>query len=70
MRAVLDRWEDASAVLRLENGQELVVPKDELPKDVKEGAALFLLISESKSEEEAREKLAKSILNEILNAEV
>lgn len=70
MRAVLDRWEDASAVLRLENGQELVVSKDELPKDIKEGAILFLLISESKSEEEAREKLAKSILNEILNAEV
>lgn len=70
MRAILDRFEANSGVLRLENGQELVVPKDELPKDVKEGAALFILISESKTEEEAREKLAKSILNEILNAEV
>ncbi|KKU11591.1 MAG: hypothetical protein UX17_C0074G0007 [Parcubacteria group bacterium GW2011_GWC2_45_7] len=53
-----------------EGEQELVVPKEELPKDVKEGASLFLLISESKSEEEAREKLAKTILNEILNTEV
>ena len=70
MKAILDRFENGSAVLRLENGQELVVPQAELPKDVKEGAALFILISESKTEEEAREKLAKAILNEILNAQV
>lgn len=70
MRAVLDRFEGGSAILRLEGGPELVIPKEELPKEAKEGAALFLLISQSASEEEAREKLAKSILNEILNAEV
>ena len=70
MKAILDRFENGASVLRLENGQELVVPQAELPKDVKEGAALFILISESKTEEEAREKLAKSILNEILNAQV
>lgn len=70
MRAVLDRFENNSGVLRFEGSQELVVPKDELPKDVKESAVLFLLFSESASEEEARQKLAKSILNEILNAEV
>jgi len=69
MQAVLDRFEDSSAVLRI-NGQELIVPKADLPKDVHEGSTLFLLISSSTSEEEAREKLAKSILNEILNAEV
>ena len=70
MKAILDRFENGAGVLRLENGQELVVPQAELPKEVKEGAALFILISESKTEEEAREKLAKSILNEILNAQV
>ena len=70
MRATLDRFEETLGVLRFEGGQELAVPKEELPKDVKEGSSLFLLISQSLSEEEAREKLAKSILNEILNAEV
>lgn len=70
MKATLDRLEENNAVLRLEGGQELVVPKEELPKNAHEGSALFLLISQSNSEEEAREKLAKSILNEILNAEV
>lgn len=69
MRGIIDRFEGGAAVLRLEGGQELTVPKEELPKDVKEGATLFFLISQSPSEEEAREKLAKSILNEILNTE-
>lgn len=69
MMAILDRFEGGTAVLRIAGGQELVVPKAELPTETKEGAALFLLISQSASEEEAREKLAKSILNEILNTE-
>lgn len=69
MKAVLDRFEGGSAVLRLDGAQELVVPKDELPKGATEGSAFFVLISQSPSEEEAREKLAKSILNEILNPE-
>ena len=70
MKAILDRLEGGTAVLRIEGGQELVVQKEDLPKEAKEGAALFLMISQSASEEEAREKLAKSILNEILNTEI
>lgn len=69
MRAIIDRFETTFAVLRMESGQELTVPKAELPKDVHEGTALFLLFSENATEEEHREKLAKSILNEILNTE-
>lgn len=70
MKAVLDRFEGGAAVLRIEGGQELTIPKEELPKGAKEGSALFLIISDSASEEEAREKLAKSILNEILTTDV
>lgn len=70
MQAIVDRFEGESAVLRFSEGQNLIVPRSELPKDIQEGAVLFLLISDSKSEEEAREKLAKSILNEVLNNEV
>lgn len=70
MQATIDRFEGKTAVLRFSNGQELLVPIEELPKDAREGAILFVLISDSSNEEEAREKLAKSILNEILNNEV
>lgn len=69
MQAILDRMEGTSAVLRLEDNQELIVSKTELPKGVKEGAALFLLLSEHTTEEEHREKLAKTLLNEILHPE-
>lgn len=69
MKAILDRFEESSAVLLID-GQELIVPRTELPKDIKEGAVVFLLVCENPSEEKAREKLAKSILNEILNNEV
>ncbi len=66
MRAILDRLESSSAVLRTDDGQELIVPKKDLPKSAHEGSALFLLFSQDASEEAHREKLAKSILNEIL----
>ena len=69
MKAILDRFAGQFAVLRVAD-QELTVAREELPKDIKEGAALFLIISQSASEEEAREKLAKSLLSEILNNEV
>lgn len=69
MKAIIDRFEGNSAVLIFEGKQKLIVPREELPKDIHEGSALFLLVSDSASEEEAREKLAKSILNEILNTQ-
>lgn len=69
MKATLDRFEGNSALLRIEGGQELVVSKQELPKNAHEGSAFFLIFSASPSEEAHREKLAKSILNEILHTE-
>ena len=69
MQAILDRFEENFAVLHLDDGQELSVPKTALPENTREGAALFLLITENATEEAHREKLAKSILNEILNPE-
>ncbi len=68
MQALLDRFESGNAVLKI-MGQELIVPKKDLPKNAHEGSALFLLFSQDASEEAHREKLAKSILNEILKTE-
>ena len=70
MRATIDRFEGMTAVLHFDGNQELLVSREELPKDAHEGMVLFVLVSDSANEEEAREKLAKSILNEILNNEV
>ena len=66
MQAIIDRFEGEKAVVRT-NGQDIIVPRAELPKDIKEGSALFIIFSQSKTEEETRGTLAKTILNEILN---
>jgi len=66
LKAVIDRFEGESAVIKLEDGQEIIWPKNDLPEDAKEGSALRLSVSTSQSDEEERTKLAKTLLNEIL----
>lgn len=66
LKAVIDRFEGESAVVKLEDGQEIIWPKKDLPEDAKEGSALRLSVSTSQSDEEERTKLAKTLLNEIL----
>ncbi|MFA5129020.1 MAG: DUF3006 domain-containing protein [Patescibacteria group bacterium] len=66
IKAAIDRFEGDSAVIKTEDGQELLWPKLDLPEDAKEGAALRLSISTNQSDEEERTKLAKTLLNEIL----
>jgi len=66
LKATVDRFEENLAVIRTEDGQEILWPKKDLPEDAKEGSAVRLNISTSKSDEEERAKLAKTLLNEIL----
>lgn len=66
LKAAIDRIEGESAVIKTENGQELIWPKDNLPADAREGTAIRLNLSTSKTDEEERAKLAKTLLNEIL----
>ncbi|MFA5413265.1 MAG: DUF3006 domain-containing protein [Patescibacteria group bacterium] len=66
IKAVIDRFEGDSAVIKTEDGQELLWPKADLPEDAKEGAAVRLGISTNQTDEEERAKLAKTLLNEIL----
>jgi len=66
MQALVDRFEGDKAVLRI-HGQELTVPRAELPKDTTNGISLFFVFSRASSEEEVRTQTAKTILNEILN---
>lgn len=68
LQTVLDRFEDKLAVLKTENGQEFLWPRDRLPEGSKEGSVVYLEALLSPEKEAEREKLAKKILNEILNS--
>lgn len=69
IKAVIDRFEGKSAVLVTDDKQKILWPIKNLPDDIQEGSAVRLVISTSKTDEEEREKMAKTILNEILKAE-
>ncbi|MFZ5363917.1 MAG: DUF3006 domain-containing protein [Patescibacteria group bacterium] len=66
IKAAIDRFEGDSAVIKTEDGQELLWPKQNLPEDAKEGSAVRLGIFTNQSDEEERTRLAKTLLNEIL----
>jgi hypothetical protein len=66
IKAVIDRFEGKQAVIRTDDGHELIWPVTNLPDEAKEGTSIRLILSTSKTDEEEREKIAKSLLNEIL----
>lgn len=65
--AVLDRFEGDKAVIRFDDGQTLVLPKADLFNQYKEGDALYFLVSPDQNLTLAREKLAKALLDDLLN---
>jgi predicted DNA-binding antitoxin AbrB/MazE fold protein len=66
IKATIDRLEECFAVLRTEDAQEILWPLKNLPEGIKEGTAVRLVLSTNENDEEERKKLAKSLLNEIL----
>jgi hypothetical protein len=62
---VIDRIEGEQVIIRLPDGQEINWPKKQL-LEFKEGAAVKLVIQTEGEAEQERQKLAKTILNEIL----
>jgi len=65
-QVTIDRFEGTSAVLVFDDDKELVWPIKNLPEGLKEGAVLRLTISNEATAEEERRKLAKELINEIL----
>ena len=65
-KATIDRLEGNSAVIKTEDNQELLWPIADLPEGAREGTAVRLNLSTSLTDEEERTRLAKSLLNEIL----
>lgn len=66
LKATVDRIENNFAIIKTEDKQEILWPIDNLPEDAKEGSTVRLNLSTSKTDEEERVKLAKSLLEEIL----
>ena len=66
LKAAIDRIEGEFAILKTEDNQEILWPIKNLSEDAKEGTAVRLILSTSKTDEEERTKLAKTMLNEIL----
>lgn len=65
----VDRFEEKLAVLRSQDGQEVLWPIKKLPDETKSGEIVRLVLSNNKTETEEREKTAKAVLNEILNSD-
>jgi hypothetical protein len=66
---IIDRFEGDRAVLKTNDGETIIWPKKNLPIDSREGAAITLIITGEKDKEVDSRRLAKNILNEILNSE-
>lgn len=67
---VVDRIEGSTAVLTLDDGQELNWPTDELPSDASEGDVLKLSLVTDEELTRDREGTAKAILNEIFDTDL
>ena len=68
IKVTIDRFEGDTAVLKTEDAQSIVWPKDKLPKNVQEGSVLKIAIGSDIAAESADKELAKDILNEILDS--
>lgn len=66
-KLTIDRLEGDKAVLKTEDGQSIIWPKNTLPKDAREGMVLSFNITDDEKEEKNDRQLAKDILNEILD---
>lgn len=66
LAGTIERFEEKMAVILTKDGQKLLWPIKNLPDDCEVGTKIRLIISTSKTDQEERTALAKTILNEIL----
>ena len=67
LKVTLDRFEEDYAIFFINDGKEILWPKDKLPQDLEEGSVIKIKLYTSQDEEKEQRELAKNILNEILN---
>lgn len=64
--ATIDRFEANLAIVRLDDGQEIIIAKKELPDGVGEGARLILNFSHEVEDENRRAARARQLLSDLL----
>lgn len=69
IKLTIDRFEGDKAVLKTEDGDTIVWPKNKLPIDTHESKVLNFNILNDEETEKDKKELAKEILNEILNVD-
>jgi len=69
IKATIDRFEEEKAILKTEDNENIIWPKNKIANNLKEGSSVMIMITDDKKDEESNKKLAKDILNEILNVE-
>lgn len=69
LQGAVDRFENGQAVIKLNDGQELLWPKSKLPANIKQGAVIKITLLTQKKQEQAQQEMAKSLLNELLKKE-
>ena len=67
IKLTVDRFEEDRAVLIAADGASLSWPKNKLPDNLSEGAALNFEILEEKERAAKDKQTAKDIINEIIN---
>ena len=70
IKLTIDRFEGDLAVLIGEDKQPINWPKDKLPGNAKEGSVISFWLANDLEKTEDDKRLAKNILNEILNPEL
>jgi hypothetical protein len=69
LTGVIDRMEGERAVIRLDDGQEIVWPKEKLSEGLGEGSSVKLIVLSDKDLENNRQEVAKNILKEIFKSD-
>jgi len=67
VKASLERFEGKNAILKNNDGQEIIWPIKLLPHDLKEGETVKLTLNTELEVSSDQQHLAKKMLNEILN---
>lgn len=69
IKLTIDRFEEDKAVLKTDDNQTIIWPKDKLPAEAHEGTVVAFNIITDAEEEKSRKEQAKEILNEILSVD-
>lgn len=69
LEGTIEGFEDKMAAIITKDGQKLLWPIKNLPEELGVGSQVRLVLSTSKTDQEEREYIAKTILNEILKSD-